>query len=135
MMLCVVLVCAVTVAFACFQAELPTAVLSARSLNLRATNNDKAEEGRTFQLHKAITLDSHEARYKGYYEQKVLKSVITDSGGLASFGEVDPGIYWIVAGADRFGVKVVVRNGDNAKRLWVKNFADGCLDVALENAD
>jgi hypothetical protein len=106
-----------------------------QSVNLRLTVNDKAQGGRVFQLHKAITLDPKQKPPEQFYEKKILKSVITDSRGLASFGEVIPGTYWIVGGANEIALTVVPPTSSSAKRIWVNEFADGCINAELEKAD
>jgi len=135
-------VCLVTSAFACWQAGWPRVTLATRSVNLRVTYNDKAQSGndkvqsgRTFQLHKAITLYPTQTPPEPYYEKKVLKSAITDSQGLASFGEVAPGIYWITGGAGPVALTVILPTKGDTKRIWVSEFADGCISAVAEMAD
>jgi len=101
---------------------------------MRVTYNDKVQRGRTFQLRKAITLSPEPASRQARYEKKVLKSAITDSLGLASFGEVEPGIYWITGGANDIAVTIVPPTG-SAERVWVNEFADGCINAEVERAD
>ena len=140
--LSVVFICLITSAFACWQTGWPRVTLATQSVNLRVTYNpkpqggdDKAQSGRTFQLHKAITLSPTHTRTEEYYEKKVLKSAITDSQGLASFGEVVPGIYWITGGAEPIGLTVVPPTRSYAKRIWVSEFGDGCINAVAERAD
>jgi hypothetical protein len=120
-------------AFGCFQIDYPRAELPTQSLNLRVTYNDKVRGGRTFQLHKAIT--PHPARGQARYAKKVLKSATTDSQGLASFGEVAPGIYWIKGGANDIAVTIIPPTNTPAKRIWVNEYADGCINAAVESAN
>jgi hypothetical protein len=111
-------------------------------VNLRVTyspkgqsGDDKAQSKRPFQLHKAITLYPKQTPPEQYYDQKVLKSAITDSQGLASFGEVVPGIYWITGGAEPIALTVIPPTTTYAKRVWVSEFADSCINAVAENAD
>jgi len=131
-------ICLATAAFACWQTERPPAVLVARSLNLRVTDNGKARKGWKFDLHKADTLDRNEALRIGAYGKKSLASAMTDSLGMLSFGEVKPGSYWIVAGhslSDSVAVQVAAPGGAAAgKRLWLDYDAEGCFEVVVENA-
>jgi hypothetical protein len=122
-------------AFACWQTDWPRVVLATQSVNLRLTYNDKAQEGRVFRLHKAITLNPKQKPPEQFHEKKVLKSAITDSRGLASFGEVVPGTYWVVGGANEIALTVVPPTSSGAKRVWVNEFADGCINAELEKAD
>jgi hypothetical protein len=69
------------------------------------------------------------------YEKKVLKSAVTDSHGLASFGEVMPGMYWIVGGAGDVALSVAAPTKNEPKRVWVDEFADGCINTVVEKAD
>ncbi len=132
--LCIaVLICLAVSAFACWQTDWPRVVLATQSVNLRVTYDDKARTGMTFCLHKAITLNPKPPEQ--FYEKKVLKSAITDSRGLASFGEVVPGTYWIVGGANEIALTVVPPTSSGAKRVWVNEFADGCINAELEKAD
>jgi len=128
----------VTAAFACWQMGGPPVVLlAAKSLNMRVTNNDKAQRGLRFELHKAITFDVEEARKTGAFEKQTLKSATTDSLGLLSFGEVMPGKYWIFAGrlSDSVAVEVVAPTLLSVnKRIWYYHFADGCFAAVAENA-
>jgi len=122
-------------AFACWQTDWPRVVLSSQSVNLRVTYNNKALEGRVLSLHKAITLNPKQEPREQFYEKKVLKSALTDSRGLASFGEVVPGTYWIVGGANEIALTVVPPTSSGAKRIWVNEFADGCINAELDKAD
>ena len=130
-----VLNCLGVSAFACWQTERPRVVLATQSVNLRLTYNDKAQEGRVFGLHRARTPMPEEKPSEQVYEKEVLKSSVTDSNGLASFGRVVPGRYWIVGGADEIGITVVPPTSSEAKRVWVNEFADGCINAELEKAD
>jgi len=125
--------CSVTTAFACWQTDWPRVELATQSVNLRVTYNDKGRSGRTFQLHKATTLHPTQTPPEQYYEKKVLKSAVTDSQGLASFGEVLPGFYWIT-GANAIALTVVPTRR-YAKRIWVNEFADGWINAIAEKAD
>ena len=90
----------VTAAFACWQTGgLPVVLLAAQSLHMRVTNNEKAQRGLRFELHKAITFDVEEARRTGAFEKQILKSATTDALGLLSFGEVKPGNIGYLLGA------------------------------------
>jgi hypothetical protein len=122
-------------AFACWQTDWPRVVLATQSVNLRLTANDKAQEARVFRLHKAITLNPKQKPPEQFYEKKVLKSAATDSRGLASFGEVVPGTYWIVGGANEIALTVVPPTSGGARRVWVNEFADGCIEAEVERAD
>ena len=133
-----VLSCSVTAAFACWQMGGPPVVLLAtKSLNMRVTNNDKAQKGLRFELHKAITFHVEEAQKTGAFEKRILKSATTDSLGLLSFGEVMPGKYWIFSGrlSDSVGVEIVAPTPHTVnRRLWYCHFADGCFAAVTENA-
>jgi hypothetical protein len=103
---------------------------------MRVTNNDKAERGMRFELHKAITFDVEEARKTGAFEKRILKSATSDSLGLLSFGEVIPGKYWIFSGrlSDSVAVEVVTPTSLTVnKRIWLHYFADGCFAAVAEN--
>jgi len=89
----------------------------------------------TFWLHKAVTLNPKQKPPEQFYEKKALKSASTDSRGLASFGEVVPGTYWIVGGANEIAFTVVPPTSVGAKRVWVNEFGDGCINAELEKAD
>jgi len=91
-----------------------------------------------FELHKAITFDRNEARTVGAYDKKSLGSAITDSLGMLSIGEVNPGRCWSVTGeslSDSIAVEVTRPAADAPqKRLWLKYYHDdGGLDVAVES--
>jgi hypothetical protein len=89
-----------------------------------------------FELHRAITFDVEEAKKTGAFEKQILKSVITDSLGLLSFGEVKPGKYWIFSGLLSDSVAVVVLAPTPAsvkKRIWPYYFGDGCFAAVAEN--
>jgi hypothetical protein len=104
---------------------------------MRVTDNDKAQSGLKFELHKAITFDVEEARKTGAFEKKILKSALSDSLGLLSFGEVKPGKYWIFSGRrpDSVAVEVVAASRFSVnKRIWYYHFADGCFAAVVENA-
>jgi len=136
---CILLLsCSVSTAFACWQTGGPPILsLASQSLNMRVTNNDKAERGMRFELHKAITFDVEEARKTGAFEKRILKSATTDSLGLLSFGEVKPGKYWVFSGrlSDSVAVEVVAPTPVSAnKRIWYYHFADGCFAAVAENA-
>jgi len=128
----------VTAAFACWQVGGPPVVLlAAKSLNMRVTNNDKAQKGLRFELHRAITFDVENTRKTGAFEKRILKSASTDSLGLLSFGEVKPGKYWVFSGwlADSVAVEVVDPTPVSVnKRIWYYHFADGCFAAVAENA-
>ena len=109
--------------------------MATQSVNLRLTVNDKAQDARVFELHEAITLNPKQKPPEQFYEKKVLKSATTDSPGLASFGEVAPGTYWIVGGANEIALTVVPPARSGAKRVWVNESADGCIGAELEKAD
>jgi hypothetical protein len=130
--------CPVTTAFACWQTEIPKALIPTNSLNVRVTNNGKAQESAKFELHKAITFDLEAARQTTAFERKSVKSAITDSKGLLSFGEIKQGRYWMVPdGATVFGsvrVEVLSPGAGAAKRIWLNYSTDGCLEVSVENA-
>jgi hypothetical protein len=137
-LLCILIsICFATVTFARWQIEQPSAVLGTHSWNLRVTDNDKAPRGMKFELHKAITFDRNEARTVGAYDKKSLGSQITDALGMLSFGEVKPGRYGSVTGeslSDSIAVEVTRPAADAPKkRLWLKYYDDGCLDVAVES--
>jgi hypothetical protein len=127
--------CSVTTAFACWQTDWPRVELATQSVNLRVTYNDKAQSGRTFQLHEATTRHPTQTPPEQYYEKKVLKSAVTDSQGLASFGKVLPRFYWITGGANAIALTVVPPTRRYAKRMWVKEFDDGCINAVAEKAD
>ncbi len=75
----------VTAAFACWQMGGPPVVLLAvQSLNMRVTDNDKAQKGLRFELHKAITFDVEEARKTGAFEKQILKSATNRRARTAS---------------------------------------------------
>jgi hypothetical protein len=126
-----------TAAFACWQTGGPPVVsLAAQSLNMRVTNNDEAQNGLRFELHKAITFDVEEARKTRAFEKRTLKSATTNSLGLLSFGEVMPGKYWIFSGrlSDSVGVEVVAPTPLSVnKPIWYYHFADGCFAAVAEN--
>ena len=127
-----VLNCLGVSALACWQTERPRVVLATQSVNLRLTYNDKAQEGRVFGLHRARTLIPKEKPLEQVYEKEVLKSSVTDSNGLASFGPVVPGTYWIVGGANEIGITLVPPTSSDEMRVWVNEFADGCISAELE---
>ncbi len=135
---CAAIVCSVTTAFACWQTDRPPALVTSNSLNLRVTDNDKAKKGAKFELHRATTFDREEARRTGAFEKAILKSVTTDSQGQLSFGEVKPGRYWIVPEGGSLSysiaVEVTAANNRDAKRIWLRYYDDGCLDITVENA-
>jgi hypothetical protein len=120
-----------TAAFACRETGGPPVVLlAAQSLNMRVTNNEKAQRGLRFELHKAITFDAEEARKTGAFEKQILKSATTDALGLLSFGEVKPGKYWIFSGrlSDSVAVEVLAPTPFSViKRIWWHHFGDGCF--------
>jgi len=120
-------------AFGCWQTDCPRLKLPTQSVNLRVTYNDKVQGGRAFQLYKAVTL--YPAPGQGRYEKKVLKSAITDSNGLASFGDVAAGIYWITGGANDIAITAVFPTNGKSKRVWVNEFADGCINAEVESMD
>jgi hypothetical protein len=128
----------VTTAFACWQTGGPPVVsLSAKSLNMRVTDNEKPVKGMRFELHKAITFDVEEEQKTGVFEKQILKTATTDSLGLLSFGEVMPGRYWIFSGSlsDSVAVEVVSPTFRTVKkRIWYYHFADGCFSAVAENA-
>jgi hypothetical protein len=57
---------------------------------------------------------------------------------MFSFGEVNPGRYWIVSGStlsDSIAIKVVASDiGAPHQRLRLRYSADGCRDVLVEDA-
>jgi len=136
-----ILLCTVTVAFACWQTEQSPITFRATSLNGRVTFDDDwggSKQGKmTFALHRAITFNRSEARKRGAYEKPALKSASTNSDGLFSFGEVGAGRYWIVLGStlsDAIAVEVVAPGTViPPQRLRVRYFADGCRDVLVED--
>jgi len=136
-----ILLCLVTASFACFQTEQPPVAVRTISLNGRVTFDDDwggPKQGKmTFTLHRAITFDRSEARKRGAYAKPTLKSASSDSDGLFSFGEVDPGRYWIVLGStlsDSIPVEVASPGtGIPHQRLRVRYSADGCRDVMVED--
>jgi hypothetical protein len=137
LILVVTLISLVADSFACGQTERPASMLGARSVNLCITNDGKPQRGSKFELHKAITFDREEARTTGAYERQSLGSATADSLGMLSFGEVKPGRYWIVTGESlsySIAVEVTTPNANApSQRLWLDYFADGCLDVVVEN--
>lgn len=128
-------------AFGCWPTDHPPVVLKTNSLNVRVTDNEAPRGQMTFELHQAITFARSEARRQGAYEKKIMKSVVTDSAGMLSFGEVKPGRYWVVLRgggslSDSVAVEIVAPNADiSHQRLWVKYYGDGCRDDVAENME
>jgi hypothetical protein len=129
----------VTAAFGWWIGERKPVTLAAHSLNLRVTTDGQERRELQFELHKVITFDQQEMRTKGAFEKACLKSAVTDSLGLLSFGEVKLGRYWIVPRGsssidDSVAVEVTGRyEGDRPRRLWLAYNAEGDLAVVVEN--
>ena len=112
-------------------------VLQGRSLNIRVTRDGKPQTGAIFGLHKAITFDWDEARKTRAFEKGSLKSAVTDSLGLLSFGEVKPGKYWIVPSGGSVGDSVPVEMREPSGkgplyRVVVEHNGEGDLFAGLE---
>ena len=112
-------------------------ILRARSLNVRVTWDGKPQSGLRFELHRSITFDWEEARRTRAFEIESLKSALTDSSGLLSFGEVKPGRYWIVPRGGSIGDSVPVEVREPSVkgplyRVLVEHNSEGDLFADLE---
>ena len=129
--------CFVTAAFGLWATPPRPVIFRGRSLNVRVAWDGKPQSGSRFELHKSITFDWEGARITGAFEKESLKSAMTDSRGLLSFGEVKPGQYWIVprGGSVSDSVPVEVRE-PSAKgalyRVLVEHNGEGDLLAGLE---
>jgi len=121
-------------AFACYQVAPEPIFIDADSLNGRAVREGKPIEGVRFKLHRAITFTRGAGKM---WESPAIKTTITTSEGLFTFGEVAPGRYWVVSSYahSTFPVEIRSPGADRKyKRLFYNNFADGCETLSVENA-
>jgi hypothetical protein len=121
---------------ACYQAAPVPIHINANSLNGRATRDDNPSKSVHLKLYRAITFNRAEG--KKLWESPPVKTAITASDGSFSFGEVEPGRYWlIVEGGVLGGFPVEVKAlgpEQSYKRLWYNYFADGCESLSVEDA-
>ena len=45
------------------------------------------------------------------------------------------GIYWITGGTNGIAVTIVPSTDSKAKRVWVNEYADGCINAEVEKAN
>jgi hypothetical protein len=133
----IILLWFVTTAFGSWISERKPVILAAHSLNVRVTEDGQARRELQFEVHKAITFDREEMGRTGAFEKACLKSALTDSLGLLSFGEVKPGRYWVVpkGGSINDSVAVEVTAPSEVarpRRLWLSYNAEGDLGVSVE---
>lgn len=132
-LLCVALIS--DIAFACF-AERHRQLVHARQLGGSLLREGIAQTSRKLELH-----PSSDALAAYYYDQRVLKTVTTDSEGNFDFGEVLPGKYAIleisvISGRGEEPIFIHLAEpstGARDERLTAHRTVTGCLVVALQS--